>query len=199
MKEVQTIRESIDQSKLKPEYRAVLDWICRQPSRVYDFTEIADALKLKRGFVENAIATLKHQRHGSILAVQGPFGDALRSRHAYLPKDAPIRAEYAPLEHPELTPETAAAKPQKASSVRSAEKAKRKTQQLAARAQKKEARRRADLTIFADAMASRDARLARKKASTAPVAALADEDAFALPKTPPQPVKNALRTKEAKA
>jgi hypothetical protein len=161
--QVESVRESIDRSKIKPEYRAVLDWICRQPARVYDFSEIAEALKLKRGFVEKALTELKHQRCGCILSVVGPFGEPLRSRHAYLPASAPIRKEYPALEHPELKPAAMEPKPLKPSEIRSANKHKRKLEMLARRAEKKLLRRRADLTIMGDAQAKREERLANKR------------------------------------
>jgi len=193
--QAESIRESIDQSKIRPEYRTVLDWLCRQPARVYDFSEIADALKLKRGFVEKAIESLRHQRSGCILSVVGPFGEPLRSRHAYLPKDAPIRKEYPPLEHPELKPAEQAPRPLKPSEVRSAHKQKRKQEQLARRAAKKIARQRADILIMGESIARREERLAKKAGVVAKPALVAPPTTIEPPKEPKPAPKNALKEK----
>lgn len=93
---------------LPPQHRIVLDWLCRQPAQVFDFADVADQLKMKRGEIEKVIGDLRHQRFGALLALRGPDGLKLRDRHAYLPHASPARAGYAPV--PEL-PATAAEHP----------------------------------------------------------------------------------------
>ena len=89
-----------------PQHRVVLDWLCRQPASVHDFADVADAVKIKRGEMEQIFADLRHQRWGAPLALRGPDGIKLRPRHAYLPPDSPARKGYpappaAPIEHKE--------------------------------------------------------------------------------------------------
>lgn len=82
---------------LPANHRIVLDWLCRQPARVFDFVEVADACKIKRGKVEVVLRDLQHQRFGAPLKLADPNGLPLRARHAYLPADAPARAGYPPV------------------------------------------------------------------------------------------------------
>lgn len=85
---------------MPPDLRVVLDWLCRQPARVFDFSEVADALKMKRAEVEKAFGRLRHQDFGGHLTSRGPDGNPLRNRFAYLPPDAKCRSGYAVIEHP---------------------------------------------------------------------------------------------------
>jgi hypothetical protein len=86
--------------QLPPSYRVVLDWLCRQPARVFDFADVADALKMKRGEIEKIIGELRHQRWGAPLALVGPGNIRLRPRHAFLPHDSKFRAGFPPVEAP---------------------------------------------------------------------------------------------------
>jgi|GEM_PF-2941136 len=79
---------------LQPQHQIVLDWLCRQPAKVWDFAEVADATKIKRGDMEGIITDLRHQHHGSILSTTGPDGGKLRPRHAYLPASSKHRSRY---------------------------------------------------------------------------------------------------------
>lgn len=83
---------------LPPIHLVVLDWLCKQPAKVYDFADVAEALNLKRGEVENVIGDLQHQRFGALLATMTPNGMRLRRRHAYLPAKSPARTGYPPVE-----------------------------------------------------------------------------------------------------
>lgn len=88
-------------SPLSNDARVVLDALCKQPARIFDFTEVAVLAKVKRPVAEAAIRELRHQRYGAHLADVGPDGLRLRSRFAYLPVDAAARAGYGKLEHPD--------------------------------------------------------------------------------------------------
>lgn len=79
---------------LPADHRIVLDWLCRQPARVFDFVEVADATKIKRGKIEIVLRDLQHQRFGAILKLQTPDGLPLRSRHAFLPAGSEARKGY---------------------------------------------------------------------------------------------------------
>lgn len=79
---------------LPADHRIVLDWLCRQPARVFDFVEVADATKLKRGKIEIVLRDLQHQRFGAVLKLQTPDGLPLRSRHAFLPAGSEARKGY---------------------------------------------------------------------------------------------------------
>lgn len=87
-----------ERKPLPPDHRIVLDWLAKQPAKVFDFADIAEALKMKRGKVEDVIVDLKHQRFGAPLALVAPDGTRLRARHAFLPHDSVARTGYAPVE-----------------------------------------------------------------------------------------------------
>ncbi len=89
--------------ELPASHRVILDWLCRQPCRVYDFAEIADATKSKRGEVENVLRDLQHQRFGGLLKLTAPDGLRLRARHAFLPHDSPARVGYPACAPPDPT------------------------------------------------------------------------------------------------
>lgn len=80
--------------------RLVLQWLCKQPAQVFDFSDVADGVKLKRGIVQQAINELRTGRTGDHLKAIGPDGLRLRARHAYLPATSPERSNYPALEHP---------------------------------------------------------------------------------------------------
>jgi hypothetical protein len=88
---------------LPADHRVVLDWLARAPCRVYDFAELADALKMKRGAVEQVLRDLQHQRFGSVLKLRAPDGLPLRSRHAFLPHDSAARVGYPACAPPDMT------------------------------------------------------------------------------------------------
>ena len=92
----------IDGSKLKPEHKEVLDWLCRHPCKLYEAADVAKALGRKTSGIETCFAALKHQRYGSLLPAFGPWGEMMRGRFAWLPAEAPVRALYPLLEHPPL-------------------------------------------------------------------------------------------------
>lgn len=83
---------------LPADHRIVLDWLCRQPARVFDFVEVSDACKIKRGKVEIVLRDLQHQRFGAVLKLQTPDGLPLRSRHAFLPAGSEARKGYPAVE-----------------------------------------------------------------------------------------------------
>lgn len=156
------LRQKIDQSAIKLEQRAVLDWLCRNPAKKYSHGEIAEALNIHKGKAERLIADLKHQRNGAHLAVVGPHGEALRTAVAYLPPDAPIRKEYPPIVHPDPGPPPEKTEKKNPALVKSAHKALRKQQLLELRKQRKEARHRNQVTVAADTAAEREQRLLRR-------------------------------------
>ncbi len=100
----------IAKKPLPPTHRVILDHLCKSPARVFDFTEVAEATKAKRGDVEKIIRDLRHQRFGSLLSDVDPTGFKLRPRFAYLPASSPARVGYAAVadttvtgaEHPAL-------------------------------------------------------------------------------------------------
>lgn len=119
---------------LPADHRVLLDWLCRQPARVFDFTEVADGTKMKRGEVEKVLRDLRHQRFGAVLADKGPDGFSLRPRFAYLPAKSKAREGYPAVtdttvegvEHPALT---AAKNAHKAEQERLAEEAKKRSEE----------------------------------------------------------------------
>lgn len=84
-------------------HRIVLDWLAKQPARVFDFVEVAEGAGLKRAQTEHVLADLRHQKYGAILSLMAPDGLKLRPRHAYLPAKSHARAGYAPVAEADAT------------------------------------------------------------------------------------------------
>jgi hypothetical protein len=85
---------------ISPPARIILEWLAQRPCRVYDFAEVAAAVNLKRAVVERAIVELRSPRSGGHLKSKTDGGLLLRGRHAYLPRDAQVRARYPDVLHP---------------------------------------------------------------------------------------------------
>lgn len=157
--------------KLKPRDHLVLDWLCRHPAQIYSFSEVADELKqtakITRADVEAAFAALKHPRNGSPIGGFDPWGNALRTRFAYIPPTSDARKGYPKLEHPTLEQPAKKAPRERPSAVRSAYEDKRHAQHMAKRALRKQQRQKIRSVNLAEAQGRREEALARRKALAA--------------------------------
>ena len=200
---------TIDKSKLEPEHRTVLDWLCRQPARVFDFSEVADAIGVKRSLVESAIMALRNPRLGGHLSGIGPDALPLRERYAFLPAHAPIRKEFPPLKHPPALEQKLYVEPlkearamKKSQSEQRAE-AKAMAREEAAKLRQRERDIRRQEHVNIEAAAKRDAeerstRVARHEAAM--LAAMRDAPAEAAelisdtgpPVEPPKPIEEPI-------
>ncbi len=152
----------IDRSPLKPEHKEVLDWLCRNPSRVYEAEEVAEALKRKPSAVERCFSALKHQRFGAFLPTFGPYGDVLRERKAWLPAEAPVRAMYPKIEHPPLPPKPVKVKKETPGMVRRDTEALARASRVDVLLARKESKLRHRLVVAANNQARREDRLAAR-------------------------------------
>lgn len=193
-------RLDVERSALSPDAKVVLDYLCRRPAAILDFADIADDMKMPRARVEEAVAQLRHQRHGQVLATYAPWGEALPLRRAYLPATAPLRGEYPPLEHPELkrpraheVQKPSPADARNAQAAKNAEEVKRA--KLAAKARRLEV---ADV-ILANAKANNEARAQRTKEREENEAKLLSTVRPAAPEAKAAPVAAPAPAPEAKA
>ena len=193
-------QEDLDKSKLKPEHRMVLDWLCRNPARIVGFDEVAEALNVKRGIVERAFTALKHQRYGSLLPLEGPHGDVLRPRHAWLPPDAPVRALFPKIEHPtEHSKPARVERAHRPTVVRAAVAADAKSARLATLQAKKEAKRKFRMVVAAENEGRRADRISARAAAKQKVLDAHAKIAEKTTKAPPGVMKPAPKDKLANA